>query len=124
MKSTRPMNFGLLIRKAYYIVFLILMSFTIQQALSIQVIDIVNFIKLGSSFIVVIFAFIYIATNFLLNYLSFGIKSSMDKFTTAEFTEIEFFWKQTYDFARNQVVFFGTILGFSVLIEYLILNIF
>lgn len=124
MKFTRPMNFGILIRKVYYIIFLILICFNIKQAFSIPLIDIINFVELVSSFIVVIFSFIYIATNFLLNYLSFNIKYSIDRLTTAEFTEIESFWKQTYDFARNKVMFFGTILGFSVLFEYIILNMF
>lgn len=122
MKHTRPLNFGILIRNVYYILFLILICFNIKQAFSISLIDIVNFIELVSSFLIVTFSFIYIATNFLLNYLSFRIKYSIDRLTTAEFTEIEYFWKQTYEFSRNKVMFFGTILGFSVLFEYVILN--
>lgn len=124
MKYARPMNFGILIRKAYYIIFLVLICMNIKQAFNIPLIDIVNFVELVSSFIIVIFAFIYIATNFLLNYLSFNIKYSIDRLTTAEFTEIESFWKQTYEFSRDKVMFFGTILGFSVLFEYVIVNMF
>lgn len=124
MKSTRPMNLGLIIRKAYYTIFLILMIFTIQQALSIKVEDILSVIKIGSASILVILSFVSMATYFLLNYLNFSIKSSMDKLSTVEFIEIETFWKQAYDYATKKMVLFGGILGFTVVIEYLIFTVF
>lgn len=118
------MNLGLIIRKGYYTIFFILTMFTIQQALDIRFEDILNFIKIFASSIVVLLSFVSMATYFLLNYLGFSIKSTMDKLTTAELSEVEKFWQQAYDYATKKLILFGGILGFTVIIEYLVFTVF
>lgn len=121
MKPTKPLDFGVSIRKLYIYMFFLMTVMTFVTALEIEFTSVLFFSKIVCASIVVLFSLVVVSTNLLLNSLNKGIRKSLDSFNTAEFTEIELFWRQANEFAIGKVISFGGILGMIVLVEYVTL---
>lgn len=117
---SKPMDIAGFLRRFYSYLILIMIAITLKTGFDLTWIAIVNFIKYGLSFILVIFALIYLATFILNNYMLFSLKAVITKFTTAEFYQVQEFWEQTNIFARSKIVSMGSWLGVVCVIEYFI----
>lgn len=114
-----PLNIGNLIKTVYMYMFVFLAFFNIKEAFSLEWVTLLNVAKYSLGLTTVLLLFVYMATNVLLGSMSQNLQSNLDKFTTAEFVQIEAFWISTRDFCRDKVINFGGIVSILVLAEFL-----